>query len=87
MAGITANPLNHLVQYDDCDCEGPLTEAAFQAQADLKEGVSGQRTVDTTYENTDEDMVNRPRSDFNSNDPEGDTDKPWRNRPNPGRGQ
>lgn len=87
MAAITANPLIHSIPYDECDCEGPLTEVSFQARASLEEGVSGQMPIDTTYENTDVDMVNRPRSEFNSLDPEGDMDKPWRNWPNKGRGQ
>lgn len=87
MAGITANPLKHLVIYDECDCEGPITEDKFLARASLEDGVSGQMPIDTTFENTDVDMVNRPRSDFNSLDPEGDADKPWRDWPNKGRGQ
>lgn len=87
MSALTGTPLIHLLPYDDIDGEGPITEQGFQAAADLGEGISGRRAIDTTYENTDEDMVNRPRSDHNSLYPEGDMDKPWRNRPNPRRGQ
>lgn len=87
MSGITANPLRNLLDYTDDDSEGPITEQGFKASASLEEGVSGVRKIDTTYENTDEDMVNRPRSEHNSLDPESDTDKPWRNRINKKRGQ
>lgn len=44
------------------DLEEPLTEIQFRAQADLQEGCSGCRAIDTTFENTHQDVVNRPRS-------------------------
>lgn len=76
MAGLTPA----LVSYRDCDCEEPITEENFQAAADLQEGISGRRSmVDTTYENYDKELVNRPRSESNSLEKENDTDKPWRN--------
>jgi hypothetical protein len=71
-------PNTVLPRTGDCDCEGPITEANFRAQENLQEGISGRRSLDTTYENDDVDsLVNRPRSaeDF----PESDKDKPWRN--------
>lgn len=44
------------------DLEEPLTEIQFRASADLQEGCSGRRPIDTTFENTHADKVNRPRS-------------------------
>lgn len=38
------------------------TEAQFEAGADIDEGVSGRKRIDTTYENYSEDIVN-PRSE------------------------
>lgn len=35
----------------------------FAAGADLQEGVSGRKMIDTSYENFSEDLVDRPKSD------------------------
>ena len=40
----------------------------FAAGADMMEGVSGRKKIDTTYENFSEDLVEAPRS--------GDSEKP-----------
>jgi hypothetical protein len=37
--------------------------ARFAAGADMAEGVSGRKKIDTTYENFSEDLVDAPRSD------------------------
>lgn len=78
MAGITPA----LVGYNDCDTEEPpITEKNFQAREDLQEGISGRCSIDTTYENDRRmnEVVNAPRSSFNSLPPDNDPDKPWRN--------
>ena len=85
MTAITANPIRNLLDYTDCDCDGPITKDNFQAHASLEEGVSGHRRIDTTYENTETDYVNKPRSSVMET--ENDPDKPWRDWPNPRRGQ
>ena len=36
-------------------------EAQFKANADLQEGVSGRKKIDTMYENTSVDVVDSPR--------------------------
>lgn len=69
------------LSYRDCDCEEPVTEANFRAKEDLQEGISGRRSIDTTYEDYATEVVNAPRSNSNSLDPESDTDKPMRNWP------
>lgn len=60
MSGITPDPLlgkcGGLCDY------GSITDEEFQANADLKEGVSGQATINTQYENVDTGYVQRPRS-------------------------
>jgi len=62
----------------DCDSEEPITEANFKEGSSLAEGISGRRTLDTTYENDGVDsLVNNPRSNYDKN-PEDDKDKPWR---------
>ena len=37
-------------------------EAEFQAQASIDEGVSGRKSIDTSYENFSQDVVDTPRS-------------------------
>ena len=75
MTGLTPG----YISYRDCDCEEPVTETSFQANGDLNEGVSGKLGFDSTYENYEKEVVNAPRSDFNSLEPDDDPDKPWRN--------
>ena len=36
--------------------------AQFAAGADLQEGISGKKSIDTLYENTSQDIVESPRS-------------------------
>ncbi len=36
-------------------------EQAFKANANLQEGVSGQKRIDTMYENTSQDVIDNPR--------------------------
>ena len=77
MSGLTPG----YTSYNDCDCEEPITEKNFQAAEDLQEGISGRRSLDSTYENDRRmnEVVNSPRSDFNSLEKDNDKDKPWRN--------
>jgi len=73
MSGLT--PITR--SFQDCDCEEPITEQNFQAAEDLSEGISGRRSIDTTFENDTHPLVNRPRS--GNEQPENDKDKPYRN--------
>ncbi len=43
---------------DSYDCE-----ETFRANADIDEGVSGLKAIDTTYENTSESIIENPKSD------------------------
>jgi len=47
----------------DPDMDMGFTEDQFHGCADLAEGVSGCASMDTTFENTSEETVTRPRSD------------------------
>ena len=42
--------------------QGLPVEAAFHANADLQEGVSGRKGIDTLFENFSQDIVESPRS-------------------------
>lgn len=44
---------------------GMPAEAAFHANADLQEGVSGRKGIDTLFENISQDIVESPRSASN----------------------
>lgn len=85
MSAITGVSLLHAINYEDMDIEGPLTEANFKASASMEDGHAGVRKIDTTFENTTTAMINEPPV-VNLGE-SNDTDKPWRNRRNPRRGQ
>jgi hypothetical protein len=34
---------------DECDCEGPFTEAAFRAGENMIDGVSGRKKMDSSW--------------------------------------
>lgn len=51
------------LRINEYDSDAPFDEARFEATADLVEGVSGVKSIDTSYENYDEDVVVSPRSD------------------------
>lgn len=51
------------LSYAEGDTEGPITKENFQAQASISEGISGRRTIDTSYDCTShEGFVNSPKS-------------------------
>ena len=45
------------VSFGDIDSEKPLTTEIFNSKADIEDGVSGKASLDTTYENTDYELV------------------------------
>lgn len=47
----------------DPDMDYGFTEDKFHSAESLSEGVSGKASMDTTFENTSEEIVTRPRSD------------------------
>lgn len=47
----------------DADCDMGTTEERFHSGGSLSEGVNGVLSMDTTFENTSEEEVQRPRSD------------------------
>ena len=47
----------------DPDMDWGFTEQKFQECASLEEGINGCASMDTTFENTSEETVTRPRSD------------------------
>jgi len=49
--------------YEMFDSRANVTEKQFKARADLQEGVSGCKPLDTTFENTERTQVIAPRSD------------------------
>ena len=49
-------------EYDE-DQMTDLSEESFLAKADMRDGVSGKKAIDTRFENTSEDRVGHPRSD------------------------
>ncbi len=46
----------------DSDISNKGVEAQFKSGADLQEGVSGRKSIDTSFENTSEDRIDAPRS-------------------------
>lgn len=46
----------------------PDLEGDFHANRSAREGVSGLKAIDTTYENTSEDVVESPRSERDAGD-------------------
>lgn len=56
----------------------PDLEAEFHAGASAEEGVSGLKAIDTTFENTSQDIVEKPRSAYNSPAPADLDDYPHR---------
>lgn len=50
-------------QVVDPDMDWGFTEKYFQSCADMKEGINGCASIDSTFENTSEEEVTRPRSD------------------------
>lgn len=58
MSAMTPTSLIQDIMFQEFDLEGgPCSEAKFQAQADLKEGVSGRYPIDATFENTDYELL------------------------------
>jgi hypothetical protein len=53
-------------EYDGDQSINPCNERAFAAQADMRDGTSGCKQIDTRYENFSEAQVNVPRSDLDS---------------------
>lgn len=53
MSALTpAGPIQSIM-FEEWDGDGPITPEKFKARADMKEGVSGQYPIDSTFENTD----------------------------------
>jgi len=46
----------------DSDIANKGVEAQFKSGADLQEGVSGRKSIDTSFENTSQDRIDAPRS-------------------------
>ena len=59
--------------FGESDDEGPLTEDNFHSGESLRDGVSGQRAIDSSYENERDARVINSRS--NSDLKEDDLDK------------
>ena len=57
MSALTPTTLAQDLIFADLDTEGPCSDAKFKAQADLKEGVAGRHAIDSTYENTDYELL------------------------------
>lgn len=53
-------------EWDNDQAINPVDEVAFCQQADVRDGVSGCKQIDTRYENYSEAEVNTPRSDLAS---------------------
>jgi hypothetical protein len=51
----------------DSDQFADRSEGSFESRADMREGVSGLAAADTTYENTSESIVQKPKSDWDDN--------------------
>ena len=58
MAGLTPA----LRSFNEVDSEEPFTEENFLAKGDLSEGVSGRRSIDSSYEEHFDNVVLNPRS-------------------------
>jgi hypothetical protein len=43
--------------FEEWDGEGPCTPESFMANASLDEGISGRYPIDSTYENTDYELL------------------------------
>lgn len=56
-----------IVEPDYDNMRGGLCEE-FRAGADIVDGVSGKKVIDTLYENTSQDMVDNPRSEQYADD-------------------
>jgi hypothetical protein len=54
------------VQISDHDYDNLESDCCsqFKAGESMADGVSGKKKIDTTFENTSEDIVDRPRSDW-----------------------
>ena len=50
----------------DTDKNEGGVEAQFKAGADMKEGVSGRKSIDSSFENFSQDTVDTPRSGINA---------------------
>ncbi len=46
----------------DSDIANRGVEAQFKSGADLQEGISGRKSIDTSFENTSQDEIDAPRS-------------------------
>lgn len=77
MAGLTPTPVGTAGRFSPEDDESVFTEQKFRAAEDLSEGISGRRTIDSTYDEPSESLVQKPRS--GDMWPENDKDMPYRN--------
>ena len=51
-----------IVDVEMIDTDNLLSaEARFKANANLQDGVSGQKMIDTMYENTSQDVIDNPK--------------------------
>lgn len=51
----------------DSDQGMDRSEGDFESRASMAEGVGGLKAIDTTYENTSETFVQKPKSDWDDN--------------------
>ena len=58
-----------VVEVDTDNIMGDCCEDVFFAGASLEEGVNGVKAIDTTYENTSESIIERPRSEYGAKGP------------------
>lgn len=70
--------------FETFDQDSGTVEDKFKRQASLKEGISGRKRIDTTFENYETTEVEAPRSDYNSlpdddYKPGDDISQSWRN--------
>ena len=54
--------MNVLLEMFDMDDYRPGLEESFMANASMMDGCSGQLSIDTLYENTEDTIVQNPRS-------------------------
>jgi hypothetical protein len=57
MAAMTPTTVIQDLIAEDLDTGGPCSDVKFKARADIKEGVSGRHPIDSTYENTDYELL------------------------------
>lgn len=56
---MTMTPVSAIqaIMFEDSDSDGPFSTKSFQAKDDITEGVSGKQRIDTTFENTDYELL------------------------------